>query len=104
MTAANSHLVNVTLIYRENLAGPRTTVAVDIASTLFCQHGASEEQITACAALPAIAAADKKLALNIFFSEMNQPETPCLAGGVKQKTGIGKRMGNSEHQSIEKSD
>ncbi|WP_170920676.1 hypothetical protein [Desulfacinum hydrothermale] len=102
MTAANSHLVNVTLIYWENLAGPRTTVAVDIASASFCQHGAGEEQIAACAALPAIAFADKNLTSNIFLLEMNQPETPYLAGGVEQKTGILNRLCNSEKQTIEK--
>jgi len=73
MTAANRHLVNVTLVYRENLADQRTTVAVDMASALFCQHGAGKEQVAACAALSTIAAADNQLALNIFFSEMNHP-------------------------------
>jgi hypothetical protein len=92
MTAAKIHLVKVPLIYRENLAGPRATGAINKASSLFCQHGTGEEQVAADAALPAISSANKKLALNIFLSKMNQPETPELAGGVKQKTGIGNRL------------
>lgn len=76
MTAAKTHLINVPLIYRENLAGPRTAETVNKTSPLFCQHWTGEEQVAAGAALMAIAAADKKLALNILFSKMNQPETP----------------------------
>jgi len=37
------------------------------------------------------------------FLEMNQPKTPELAGGVKQKAGILKRLCDSVNQVIEKS-
>jgi hypothetical protein len=53
--------------------------------------------------LTADASAGKKLALNISLSEMNQPKTPELAGGVKHKAGVLKRLCNSENQTIGKS-
>ena len=71
-----THLLDVPLIYRENLAGLRTTGAIDKTPSLFCQHRAGKEQVAAGAALVAIASADKKLALNIFLSEMHQPKAP----------------------------
>jgi hypothetical protein len=103
VTAAKINLVNVPLIYRENLAGLRATGAIDKTSSLLGQHGTGEEQVTAGAALPTIAFADKKLVLNKFLSEMNQPQTPDLACGVKHKAGILKYLCKSENQTIEKS-
>jgi hypothetical protein len=103
LTAAQFHLSNIPLIYREDLADLRAAGAIDKTSSFFCQHGTGEEQVTAGAALPAIAFADKNLALNKFLSEMNQPETPELAGGVKHKAGILERLCDSENRPIEKS-
>jgi hypothetical protein len=76
LTAAQFHLINIPPIYWEDLAGLRPAGAINKAAPLFCQHGAGEQQVTAGAALMAIAFTDKKLALNIFLFEMNQPKTP----------------------------
>jgi len=102
MTTAKIYLVNVPPIYRKDLAGLRATRAIDKTSSWFCQHRTGEEQITAGTALSAIAFADKKLALNIFFSEMNQPETPQFADSVKHKARVLKRLCDSENQTIGK--
>ncbi|NOY87324.1 MAG: hypothetical protein GXP52_08500 [Deltaproteobacteria bacterium] len=75
LTGAKFYFIYIPLIYRENLAGLRTAGTVDKTSPLFCQHRTGEEQVAAGTALTAIAFTDKKLALNIFLSEMNQPET-----------------------------
>jgi len=95
MAAAKVHFVNIPLIYRENLAGLRATCAIDTTSSLFCQHGTGEEQVAAGAALSAFAFADKKPALNKFLSEMNQPQTPQFAAGVKHKARVLKRLCDS---------
>jgi hypothetical protein len=97
MAAAKSHLFDVPLIYRENLAGLRTTEAIDKTFPRSCQHRAGKEQAAAGTALEAIPLAGSKLAPNIFFSEMNQPKTPCLADGVKHKAGILERPYYSGH-------
>jgi hypothetical protein len=76
VTAAKIHLVNVPLIYWENLASLRATGAIDKTSPFLGQHRTGEEQVTAGAALVAFAFADRKLAMNIFLSEMNQRKTP----------------------------
>jgi hypothetical protein len=76
LNAAQFHLIDVSLFYRENPAGLRPTGAIDKTSSFFCQHGAGEEQIAAGTALVAFTIADMKLAMNIFLSEMNQPKTP----------------------------
>ncbi len=76
LTGAKFYFIYIPLINRENLAGLRTAGTVDKTSPLFCQHRTGKEQVTAGAALAAIADADKKLALNIFFSEMSHPNTP----------------------------
>ena len=76
LNAAQFHLIDVPLIYRKNHAGLRTTGAIDKTSSLFFQHGTGEEQVTAGTALVAFAFADRKLAMNIFLSEMNDPKTP----------------------------
>jgi len=76
LNVAQFHLIDVPLIYRKNPAGLRTTGAIDKTSSLFCQHGASQEQVTTGTALVAFAFADRKLAMNIFLSEMNHPKTP----------------------------
>jgi hypothetical protein len=76
MAAAKTHLINVPLIYRKNLTGLRTAETIDNTPSPLCQHRAGEEQVAAEAALPATASADKELALNIFPSEINQPEAP----------------------------
>jgi len=102
MTTAKIYLINVPPIYRKDLAGLRATGAIDKTSSWFCQHRTGEEQVAAGAELPAIAFAGKNLTLNIFLLEMNQPETPELAGGREQKTGILNRLCNSENQTIEK--
>jgi hypothetical protein len=88
MTAAKTHLVNVPLFYRENLTCLRTAGAINKAFPLYGQKRADIEQIAADTALQAIALTGKKLMLNVFFPEMNQPETPHLTGGMKHKTGI----------------
>jgi hypothetical protein len=103
MTAAKTHLFNVPLIYRENLADLRAAEAIDRTSSLFCQHRTGEQQVAAGAALAAIAFAGKKLALYISLSEMDQPKTPYFAGAVKHKAGILKRLSDSENQTMEKS-
>jgi len=102
MAAAKTYLINVPLIYRENFAGFRTAGTVDNTLSRLCQHGTGEEQVAAGAALMAIAMPQKKLALNIFLSEMNQPKTSYFAGGVKQKTGIRNRLRNRKNQTVEK--
>jgi hypothetical protein len=76
LTAAQFNLTNIPPIYWEDLAGLRPAGAINKAAPLFCQHRTGKEQVTAGAALMAIAFTDKKLALNIFLSEMNQPKTP----------------------------
>jgi hypothetical protein len=69
---------------------------------LFCQHGTAEEQITAGTALSAIAFADKKLALDRFFSEMNQPETPQFTANVQHEARVLKRLRDSGNQTMVK--
>jgi len=71
------------LINRKNLADTWTTRPIDKAFSLLCQCGTGKEQIAAVSTLSAIALTDKKLGLNILFSEIDQPETPDLAGNVK---------------------
>ena len=94
LTAAKFYFIYILLIYREDLASLRPPGIVSKTSPFFCQKRAGEEQVTANAALMAIASAEKKLALNISLSEMNQPKTPQLAGNVKQKTQISSRLCN----------
>ena len=76
MAPAKIHLINVPLIYRKNLTGLRTAETIDNTPSPLCQHRAGEEQVAAGATLTAIAMTQKKLALNIFLSKMNQPKTP----------------------------
>ena len=71
MTSAKFYFIYIPLIYRESLAGLRTTVVIYEALFLFCQHWAGEEQVAAGAALMASASAGKKPALNVLISEMN---------------------------------
>jgi hypothetical protein len=103
MTTAKVHLVNIPLIYWEDLAGLRPTGAINKAGPLFCQHGAGEQQVTAGAALTAGALTNRNLSPDIPCPEMNQPETPQFAAGVKHKTRVLKRLCGSENQTVEKS-
>jgi hypothetical protein len=68
--------LNIPLIYWENLAALRAAGAIYQAMSIFRQHGAGEQQSATDAALMAVTPADKRLALNILLSEMNQPKTP----------------------------
>ena len=101
MTTTKTDFVNITLIYWKNFACNGTARTVDEASSMYCQHRTGEEQVAAEAALSAIALADKKLVVNILRSEMHQPETPGLSNDVKQKSGMGYRIGDSGNQMIE---
>jgi hypothetical protein len=76
LAAAKFYFIYIPLIYWEDLAGLRPPGAINKATPLFCQHRAGEQKVTAGAALMAFAFTDKKLALNILLSEMNQPKTP----------------------------
>ncbi len=76
LTAAKFYFIYIPPIYWEDLAGLRPVGTVDKTSPLFCQHRTDKEQVTAGAALMAIAFTDKKFVLNIFLAEMNQPKTP----------------------------
>jgi hypothetical protein len=84
-TAGEFNFFQIPLIYWENFAHLRTTESVGKTFSLPRQHRAGEKQITADAALAAVALAVKKLTFDVVLSKMNQPKTPGLAGGMHYK-------------------
>jgi hypothetical protein len=103
LTVAQFYLVYISLIYWKNLAGLRPAGSINKAVTLFCQHGAGEQQVTACAALAAGPPARGKLPVNIFFLKMNQPQTPQFAAGMQDKAGTLQHLADRSAQTREKS-
>jgi hypothetical protein len=59
---------------------------------LLCNHRTGEKKIAAGAALMAIPFSGKQLALNIFFSKVNQYKTPQLSSSVKHEAGALERL------------
>jgi hypothetical protein len=103
LTTAQFDFIDIPLIYRENLADLRAARPVDKTSPLFRQHRTGKKQVAACAALVTVTLTNRNLALGIPCSEMNQPETPQFAPGMKHKAGILKRLCDRKNQTIEKS-
>ena len=94
LTVAEFYLVNIPLIYWKDLAGLRPAGSVNKATALFGQHGTGEQQVTACTALTAGSPANGKLAVDVFFLKMNQPQTPQFTAGMQDKAGILKHPSN----------
>jgi len=82
------HIFNISLIYGKNLASPRTAGAVYQAPTVFHQCWTGKQQVTAGAALTAVAFPAKNLALNIGFFKMNKEKAPRLSCHINRKTEI----------------
>jgi len=102
LSTAEFHLINIPLIYRENLACLRPAGAVNKTAPFFCQHGAGEQQVAAGAASTAGALTNRNLSLDIPFSKMNQLKPSQFAAGVKHKAGLLKRLCDSDDCTIEK--
>jgi hypothetical protein len=102
LNTAKFHLINISLIDRENLAGLRPAGAVNKTAPLYCQHGAGEQQGAAGAALTTGALTDRNLSLDIPFSKMNQPKPSQFAAGVKHKAGLLKLLCDSDNHTIAK--
>jgi len=69
-SAAPGHVVDVSLVDREDPAGFGSIFAVHTAQMVSCQHRASDREMAACPALTAVALAGAQLPNHILLAEM----------------------------------